>query len=54
MKPIFQAAQEIQIYFEKKNWDFCFIGGVALQRWAIPRLTNKIFFPFEAIWIGVT
>ena len=40
MKPIFEAAQQIQFYFEKQNWQFCFIGGIALQRWAKPRLTN--------------
>jgi hypothetical protein len=40
MKLIFAAAQEIQEFFEENGWQFCFIGGVALQRWAIPRLTN--------------
>ncbi|HMJ07420.1 MAG TPA: nucleotidyl transferase AbiEii/AbiGii toxin family protein [Pyrinomonadaceae bacterium] len=40
MKLVFEAAQEIQDFFEQNEWHFCFIGGIALQRWAIPRLTN--------------
>jgi hypothetical protein len=42
MKLIFQAAQKIQDFFDDQKWRFCFIGGVALQRWARPRLTNDI------------
>lgn len=40
MKQIFEAAQQVQDYFDKNDWQFCFIGGIALQRWAKPRLTN--------------
>ena len=40
MKSIFEAAREIQDYFNQNDWQFCFIGGIALQRWAKPRLTN--------------
>lgn len=40
MKPIFEAAQEVQDFFDENGWQFCFIGGIALQRWAKPRLTN--------------
>ncbi len=40
MKQVFEAAQQIQSFFEDNNWQFCFIGGIALQRWAKPRLTN--------------
>jgi hypothetical protein len=40
MKRIFESALEIQNFFDENGWRFCFIGGVALQRWAIPRLTN--------------
>ena len=42
MKPLFQAALELQTLIEKKNWRFCFIGGVALQRWGEPRLTVDV------------
>jgi hypothetical protein len=40
MKQVFEAAQQIQDFFEANDWQFCFIGGIALQRWAKPRLTN--------------
>lgn len=42
MKQIFKAAQQIQNFFQKNDWRFCFIGEIALQRWAIPRLTNYL------------
>jgi hypothetical protein len=40
MKPVFEAAQQVQDFFDDQRWQFCFIGGIALQRWGIPRLTN--------------
>lgn len=42
MKALFNLAFEINTYFEKQNWKFCFIGGIALQRWGRPRLTTDI------------
>ena len=42
MKLVFEAAQEIQDFFDENIWQFCFIGGIALQRWAKPRLTNDV------------
>ncbi len=39
MKKVFQAALQIQNFLEKNDWQFCFIGGIALQRWGQPRLT---------------
>ena len=40
MKQVLEAAKEIQDFFDKNGWRYCFIGGIALQRWAIPRNTN--------------
>ena len=40
MRQVFEAAQQIQDFFDANGWQFCFIGGIALQRWAKPRLTN--------------
>lgn len=40
MIQVFEAARQVQDFFEENLWRFCFIGGVALQRWAKPRLTN--------------
>lgn len=42
MKQIVEAAKEIQDFLESLNWEFCFIGGVALQRWGKPRVTNDV------------
>lgn len=42
MKTLFQVAAELQAFFEKENWKFCFIGGIALQRWGEPRVTVDV------------
>jgi hypothetical protein len=33
MNGIFQAAAEIQGYFETRQWQFAIIGGLAVLRW---------------------
>ncbi len=35
-----EAAREIQGFCESKDWRFCFIGGIAVQRWGEARLTR--------------
>jgi hypothetical protein len=42
MNPIFAAALEIQDFCRARRWKFCFIGGVAVQRWGEPRLTQDV------------
>ncbi len=42
MKALISLASEFQKYFEENQWKFCFIGGIALQQWGEPRLTNYI------------
>lgn len=42
MNPIFAAALEIQDFCRAKSWRFCFIGGLAVQRWGEPRLTQDV------------
>ncbi len=42
MIPIVETAFRIQIFLEERSWRFCFIGGVALQIWGEPRLTNDV------------
>ena len=34
------AAQEIQEFCRSRNWQFCFIGGIAVQHWGEARLTR--------------
>ncbi len=38
--PIIQAAAELQGFCDAAGWRFCFIGGIAVQRWGEPRLTQ--------------
>lgn len=42
MNPLFAAALELQRFFEGRQWRFCFIGGLAVQRWGEPRLTLDV------------
>lgn len=42
MNPIYAAAAEIQDFCGRQGWAFCFIGGVAVQRWGEPRLTIDV------------
>jgi len=42
MKGLFQLAEEVQEICKRNQWDFCFIGGLAVQRWGEPRLTVDI------------
>ena len=37
---LLEAAQEIQQFCRSRNWRFCFIGGIAVQRWSEARLTR--------------
>lgn len=42
MNPIFTAAAEIQSFCRAREWRFCFIGGLAVQRWGEPRFTQDV------------
>jgi len=39
---VIRAAAEIQALCESEKWRFCFIGGLALQRWGEPRETIDV------------
>lgn len=39
---VLAAALEIQRFCSERSWRFCFIGGVAVQRWGQPRLTQDV------------
>jgi hypothetical protein len=36
---VYAAALELQAFCGERGWRFCFIGGIAVQRWGEPRLT---------------
>ena len=40
MKDILASAAELQRFCQKRAWRFCFIGGIAVQRWGEPRFTH--------------
>ncbi len=42
MKSLFRTAAELEGFLIEQGWRYCFIGGVALQRWGQPRLTNEV------------
>lgn len=42
MNEVIQAAAELQAVCQSQNWQFCFIGGLALQRWSEPRETVDV------------
>lgn len=37
---VFAAAMEVQNFCSNQGWRFCFIGGLAVQRWGEPRMTQ--------------
>jgi len=37
---LLSVAKELQDFCQEQNWRFCFIGGLALQRWGEPRVTK--------------
>jgi Nucleotidyl transferase AbiEii toxin, Type IV TA system len=42
MNALFAAAAEIQQFLQRAGERYCFIGGVALQRWGEPRFTRDV------------
>lgn len=42
MNEVLRAAAELQAVCESNAWKYCFIGGVALQRWGEPRETVDV------------
>lgn len=42
MTEVFDAALEMQGYLRARRWPFCFIGGVAVQRWGEQRATDDV------------
>src|ERR1041384_1422268 len=42
MNEVLKAAAELQLFCDSHRWRFCFIGGLALQRWGEPRETVDV------------
>lgn len=39
---VIAAALEVHAFCKAKKWDYCIIGGLAVQRWANPRFTQDV------------
>ena len=37
---LWDACVDLQTFLERQNYQFCFIGGIAVQRWGEPRVTS--------------
>jgi hypothetical protein len=42
LNPIFGAAEEMEVVCHEAGFSFCFIGGLAVQRWGEPRMTADV------------
>ncbi|CAN5271622.1 hypothetical protein BH23ACT9_BH23ACT9_09390 [soil metagenome] len=42
MNGLFEVALEVQRFCDRRGWRFCFIGGLAVQRWGEPRQTRDV------------
>jgi hypothetical protein len=42
LNAVIRAAAELQTFCEAAQWRFCFIGGLAVQRWGEPRETVDV------------
>jgi len=42
VEDLVQAADSLQNFCVDRDWKFCFIGGLALQYWGRPRLTQDV------------
>ena len=49
MIEIFHLAAELQDFCRQQHWPLCFIGGIAVQRWGEPRVTQDVDM---TIWTG--
>jgi hypothetical protein len=42
MNVVLGAAAALQEFCIRQNWKFCFIGGLACQKWSEPRVTDDV------------
>ncbi|MBI2950193.1 MAG: nucleotidyl transferase AbiEii/AbiGii toxin family protein [Verrucomicrobia bacterium] len=42
LEELLRAAAALETVLRRCGWQFCFIGGVAVQRWGTPRFTQDI------------
>jgi hypothetical protein len=42
MNELLEAARQVQAACDEQGWEWCFIGGLAVQRWGQPRVTLDV------------
>lgn len=42
LEELLRAAGALETVLKRNGWRFCFIGGVAVQRWGLPRFTQDL------------
>lgn len=42
MNLVLETALALQNFFEQRGWQFCFIGGIAVQEWSEARMTDDV------------
>lgn len=42
LEDLLHAAAGLEVALRRRSWRFCFIGGVAVQRWGLPRFTQDL------------
>lgn len=42
MRDLVRAAAQVQKFLDQQRWRYCFIGGIAVQKWGQVRLTQDI------------
>ena len=50
MNGLFTAAAEVCEFMQARGWEFCIIGGLAVQRWGEPRTTLDVDFTLLTGW----
>lgn len=49
MKTLLESAKLIENFILERGWSFCFIGGLAVQRWGRNRLTDEELYISELL-----
>src|SRR5512147_908252 len=47
---VLAAAAEVEAFCHSRSWRFCFIGGIAVQRWGMPRFTQDVDLTLLTGW----
>lgn len=50
MNALFEAASEVCGFMSERGWNYCIIGGLAVQRWGEPRTTLDVDLTLLAGW----